>query len=501
MTTHRTTPTSRRAALALLAAILPAGVFAQDTIVTGQTILLTPQFFLTVLAGVILALGFQSLLAALSIATGLSMTPNLKKAAAARHAEALVAAEPLDAFAASRKARQEDASTADVAEAFDESTPPQHPITTRIGLWTLISSSIALFLATLLATNLSLVGPAWLGAILGLVIWSVFFAVLTWLEMRSMRSLFGVVMHTMIQGLQSSLGAMRGMMQLVPAGARQAQGLGQNLLETIREAVSGDISQQHETTSRLRQYLDKLTRTLFDPERIRRELVTMFRDMTPTERASITEDDLNQIVSGYVEAHPRHWTADEVNTLRRLAREALQSAQTSGGPTRGRPGLRSSSAVAVESAAPEAGPMPENIRRQLQLWLASLNRPEFSYEALSADVEAILSHPSDTPAVVRNRLSQLNRDSLRALVQSYPNLSAEQADRVMEHVLSARDTALTRADTIEAEVRRRYELTRRKAVIQAEHARTSAINAAWWATGTATVAGIAAGLGGYLGMM
>ena len=191
MTTHRTTPTSRRAALALLAAILPAGVFAQDTIVTGQTILLTPQFFLTVLAGVILALGFQSLLAALSIATGLSMTPNLKKAAAARHAEALVAAEPLDAFAASRKARQEDASTADVAEAFDESTPPQHPITTRIGLWTLISSSIALFLATLLATNLSLVGPAWLGAILGLVIWSVFFAVLTWLEMRSMRSLFG----------------------------------------------------------------------------------------------------------------------------------------------------------------------------------------------------------------------------------------------------------------------------------------------------------------------
>ena len=486
---------------ALLAVGLPANALAQESTFTSQTILLTPQFLLTVLAGVILALGFQSILTALSIATGLSMTPNLKKTAATRFAETLAADEPLDAFAAKRQPHEDNAAERS-AEAFDEPPPSHHPITSRLGLWALLSTSIALFIATLLATNLSLVGPAWLGAILGLVIWSVFFAVLTWLELRSMRSLFGIVITTMTQGLQGSWGALRGMMQLVPAGARQAQELGQNLMESLRETVSGDIRQQHETTSKLRQYLDKITRTLFDPERIRRELLTMFHDMTASERASITEEDLNQIVTGYVEAHPRHWSPDEVNTLRRLTQEALHAARTTATSPRGRAGLRGSAAVAIESSpAPETGPMPENIRRQLQLWLASLNRPEFSYEALSADLDAILSHPGDTPAIVRNRLRQLNQDSLRALVQSYPNLSEEQADRIMERILHARDTLLARTDSIETEARRRYELIRRKAVIEAEHARTSAINAAWWATGTAGVAGLAAALGGYLGML
>jgi type IV secretory pathway TrbD component len=501
MSTHRLRSRLSPVALGLLALALPGTVFAQDTVITGQTILLTPQFFLSVLAGVILALGFQSVLTALSLATGLSMTPNLKKRAAERQAEALAAAEPLDAFAASRAAGRENAAAGEAAvEELEDGAPAHHPITTRIGLWTLLSTSIALFLATLLATNLSLVGPTWLGAILGLVIWSVFFAVLTWVEMRSMRSLFGVIMNTMTQGLQSSLGAMRGLVGLVPAGARQAQGLGQNLIETIREAVSGDLSQQEETSSRLRQYLDKLTSTLFDPERIRRELSTMFSDMTPQERASITEEDMNQVVTGYVESHPRRWTPEEISTLRRLARETLQATQ-SPTPMRSRAGVRGSAAVAMEAPAPESGPMPENIRRQLHLWLESLHRPEFSYEALSADARAIFSHPGDTPAIVRNRLGQLNRDSLRALVQSYPNLSPEQADRLIDRLASARDAAMARADVMETEVRRRYETARRKAVIQAEHARTSAITAAWWATGTACVAGLSAALGGYLGML
>jgi hypothetical protein len=79
-------------------------------------------------------------------------------------------------------------------------------IETKVGLGLLFSVSIALFFACFLAVKLSLVGSPMLGAIIGVIIWAIFFTLLTWLGSNALGSLMGSIISTATTGVQSLLG-------------------------------------------------------------------------------------------------------------------------------------------------------------------------------------------------------------------------------------------------------------------------------------------------------
>jgi nucleoid DNA-binding protein len=129
------------------------------------------KFLVAFLAGLVMAFAFQLLLTNLSVAVGISSGIDLD------------ADESGSLGGAIRK------------------------VEAKVGIWALITASIALFSACFLAVKLSLISSAFFGAIIGVVIWSAYFAILMWLGSNAVGSLIGSVVSTATSGLQGLMGA------------------------------------------------------------------------------------------------------------------------------------------------------------------------------------------------------------------------------------------------------------------------------------------------------
>ncbi|ACK70188.1 conserved hypothetical protein [Gloeothece citriformis PCC 7424] len=124
------------------------------------------QFFVALVAGVLMAFAFQFLLTNLTLATDISTESS-----------------PLETKAESwgKKVRE---------------------IESKVGIWALITVNLALFCACFLAVKLTLINNIGLGAITGVVIWSAFFLILLWLSSKTVNSLLSSVVNTASSSFQ-----------------------------------------------------------------------------------------------------------------------------------------------------------------------------------------------------------------------------------------------------------------------------------------------------------
>ena len=76
-------------------------------------------------------------------------------------------------------------------------------VTTAFGLWSIITTCLSLFFACWLAIELSRSFSEVLGAILGLVIWALFYLTLLSVEATAVSSLVGGLTRMALGGLQS----------------------------------------------------------------------------------------------------------------------------------------------------------------------------------------------------------------------------------------------------------------------------------------------------------
>ncbi len=110
-------------------------------------------------------------------------------------------------------------------------------IETKLGLFVLISVSIALFIATFLAVKLSLVGGEVLGAIVGVVIWSTYFTLLVWFGSSAIGSLLGSFISSATSGIQGMMGA-----ATTAIGANAARKQAVETAEEIAAAVRQELT-------------------------------------------------------------------------------------------------------------------------------------------------------------------------------------------------------------------------------------------------------------------
>jgi len=165
------------------------------------------HFFITLIAGVVLACAFQLLLTNLSVAAGLSYMGQ---------------------------------SHEDGDHQSDSGSSPVRHIGRKVGTWTLITVTIALFFACLLAVKLSFVTSPGLGAILGLVVWATYFSMLVWVSSTTVGSLVGSVVNTATSGFQaivgtaaSAIGAKAASNQVVATAKAAAAAVGHELGSAI----------------------------------------------------------------------------------------------------------------------------------------------------------------------------------------------------------------------------------------------------------------------------
>lgn len=140
----------------------------------GGLMFLSPQFFVALIAGVIMAFGFQFLLTNFSIAAKISNWD-----------EALPDDDDDESETLGTKVRK---------------------IEGLVGGWILVTVNLALFLACFLAVKLTSIASVDGAAIIGIVIWAAYFLTLVWLGSSAVGSMIGSLIKTAFSGIQGVMG-------------------------------------------------------------------------------------------------------------------------------------------------------------------------------------------------------------------------------------------------------------------------------------------------------
>ncbi|BAZ49980.1 hypothetical protein NIES4103_25930 [Nostoc sp. NIES-4103] len=218
-----------------------------------------PRFFVALISGVILAFAFQLVLTNLSVAAGISYL-----------------------------GRPSDSDSGE-AGSFGGTI---RKIGTAVGIWTLVTVTIALLIASFLAVKLSLVifDPR-LGAILGLVIWGAYFLLLMWVSSTTVGSLVGSVVNTATSGFQAIMGT--------ATAALGAKAVNQQVVATAEAAAAavrrelGSAIDPVSLRENIEDYLDRLRPPELDLSRIRSEFERLLND--PQLQAIAGSPDLRNI--------------------------------------------------------------------------------------------------------------------------------------------------------------------------------------------------------------
>jgi hypothetical protein len=118
-------------------------------------------------------------------------------------------------------------------------------------------------------------------------------------------------------------------------------------------------------------------------------------------------------------------------------------------------------------------------------YLNSLERPELNYEGIQADFSKLFEDPQAGLEALGDRVSNFDRDTLVAVLSSREDISEADANRIIDKIEATRDTVLSRADRVQAEVKKRYKAVQQQARQQAIETQKVAAGAAWWLFGTA----------------
>jgi nucleoid DNA-binding protein len=230
-----------------------------------------PQFFIALVSGVLLAFAIQLLLTNLSVAAGISILGNSS-----------------DSKSSDRDNSSSVGSTI-------------RKIGLGVGIWTLVSVSLALFFACYLAVQLSLLTTPRLGAIISLVIWAAYFSLLVWVSSTTVGSLIGSVVEAATSGFQTILGT-----ATAAIGGQAAKRQAVSTAEAVAAAVKNELGSGIDPVSireSVEEYIGKLRLPGFDLARVRQDFESLLNDPEIVALAdsgqlrNIDQDTLTRLVS------------------------------------------------------------------------------------------------------------------------------------------------------------------------------------------------------------
>jgi len=194
--------------------------FSQNNLAVNE-LDVSPNYLITIIAGVLLAFGFQFLLTALSVALGVTAVGDLKKS----YVE--------------NKYNIENDEDKDNAYDYDSGVPAGVKVTSALGIWNILTVAPSLFVGTILALKLTPVVSLEINIVLALIIWATFFMALFYLESRLVGTLIGGLINTAVAGLKASGNALKS--AVMPSPQNQIQNVADSTIEKIRKEFSAEF--------------------------------------------------------------------------------------------------------------------------------------------------------------------------------------------------------------------------------------------------------------------
>ena len=392
-----------------------ASVQAQEEILVTDDLMLTPQFIVAIIAGVILALAFQVILTAISIATGISAIGDIKE----KYVKAQLPAEDnsggTDAF----------------DQGYDYDMPTGVKVTSAFGIWCVITTSLALFGATALAINLSVISVPITSITMALVIWGLFFLILFYLEARLVNTVLGGLINTATQGLRSAAGSMKNL--FATSDEKKTEKIISSTIEKIRsEFEEIDISQFSEPFKAL---TDKVDKKVPDYKRLKKDMEDIVRKSQSNNvqgKYMVMQQVLAKAIETYSE-DGNHATGSKgkVEQLKTLLNELKSEYKNSGSKE------ESAKNILEKFTDMDRKEIDENID-EIKTVLRKSKPGIFERNNIKQTIQEILKNPGALITATGSKLNQLNRESIVEALAKNTNLDKSQlnnyADRVEEAI-------------------------------------------------------------------
>ena len=424
---------------ALLACALPA-VFAQDAALVTD-IVATPNYFMAVVSGVIIAFAVQYLLTALSVAIGVSATPNLKH----KYAE-------VKARDSVRGAASDDEATKwnEFSHEADE-TPLGVTISSGVGIWNTITTAVSLFAGTALALTLSPVLTTGIAITLALTIWGTFFMLLFWLESRFASTLVGGLISTATSGLKAAAQGVTNLVTPNPAQqvANQAQSVAEATIDKLQASFGGSFD-----SDRLAEAIEKFGQRV---ETAGQNVGNRIDDRLPSYdklKADLREIMVDSSKAG--KSNPAKWTAiqsviqsaiasgdgsgtdkgkQKSSELQRLLGELKAEYDESGNAQ------QAAKTVAADNSDFDEAEIDGYIERLEETLRTSSDEDFASSERFNTKIQDIFSGDAGARGSslqqLGSRLQQMDREQVATLVASNTSLSKQQVDSYIDQATQA----------------------------------------------------------------
>lgn len=538
----------------------------------------TGSFFIAIAAGIILAFAFQFLLANLAVALGISAIGDISEMG--------------------HKNKKPDSGSSSSDET--DSTPTGVKISTAAGVFMLVTLSVSLFFASLIAVKLSLISSNLIGFTLGMVIWAGTLLLAVYFDSKLISALTGTIFGAIKDTLSAGASTVGNIFSQGEKG--QAKTTAQ---ETVK-AIHDEIRQEFDLSGfqkKLDKYVNKLEPQRFDMDNLHEHIAKLLHEVevkeqyTPQDpeatkrifleiagkKSGISAKDKEKLKSAFdkareamksdgsradkavtfaeklapggeeqgkqylekFEQYLRRTNREELNPDRlkedlnrilnnpkatpevvqarasQFDRSTIKAVLSSNGMEEEKAERYVSKAEEVltqiktttqetqEKVSARTKGTQQDTREQfmerqgkaesaIQNWFDRMDQPELEYDRLRQDVEHMMDDPKAAPGILKNRLRNLDRESLIALLSNNKRITHEQAEKAVTKIEEARDSVISKTEEIERKVTVKLNELKQEALNQAEATRKTAATAAWWFFIAAVVSGGASVLGGIL---
>jgi hypothetical protein len=413
---------------------LVRGAHAQedvDVLFTGGS------FLVAIVAGLILALGFQLVLTNLSVAAGVTALGPFDRDERKRRDLGLTA-ERTAGY--DRNVAYDGDVTVDRsvsrAPTKIESTDARgwgvmaRKATAALGVWALLTASVSLFFASWLAVELSVTLSALGGAILGLVIWGLFYLILSAFEATAAWSLAGSLLRGLTGTFQTGYRAVTSAFASPPED-RMAEAAAR-----ITKAVTDELRQDlalDDLRGDLRKYVKQLAPQPIDPKAIRNEVMTLLRDVELRTEVTQTGDAFDPRETVVTRLVARGFGREDAQAIAESVRDAVNTVreeQASG---------KDNVSAVIDAGLRRAGYDPADAvatRQKIEGWLRETGKEALSPEGIKGDLERLFTSPAEGAQALKQRFAALDRDTVAQIVAQRGDLSEQDARAVVDGVLA-----------------------------------------------------------------
>jgi len=357
------------------------------------------NFFIALIAGILLAFGFQALLTLLSVAAGINFTGPFNK----------------QSSGSEQKSESENNSSG----GSSGSIGPK--ISSAAGAWTLITVSLSLFFASWLAIKLTLVESNTIGLVLGLVIWAAFYTTMMYLELKSVSSLAGGLFNIAIGSVKSSISGIKSVFEANQQ--KQIQHTIDHSIDKIRDEITNDWHTD-DIITKLDEYVEQLKPEPLDYDRIEQELKEVLNEIEIDHKTELGENGLDERTFVNIAERQPSMSKEDVQKVGGLFKK-IKSANQEGT-------TKSHKVVAgIDKLTPGSEEDSAQFRQKVASYLKNTNAEEVQPDKLEHDLEVMLNEPKKSKQVLLNRVDQMDRETLIELVKANDKIDDQKARKLV----------------------------------------------------------------------